>query len=212
MILRNNRIIDRPIRIIMATNAISNNISEVDGSVDNSKMAVTTASPQEAEKAVGPSSEINTGQGQVNENVDEIQIIGPEINANEQTNSNDKSVGPGERETEVEKDPTAENQNFGSMGQDPLLLIMSKLAGMEQSMEQKLSNMENKFSNVENKLNSTEQQLENKFNSVENKLGATEQKLSQIVENKLNERDRNAARDNERNKIELIGRIADQIG
>ena len=97
MILRNNRVIERPIRLVMAANTVNSSIKEV----DNVEMAMTTASPQ-VEKTVGPSSELNTEQGQMMENVecreDDVQIVGPEIHDIEQTDNIDKSVGPGERE------------------------------------------------------------------------------------------------------------------
>ena len=119
MLLRNSRVIERPIRMIMAANAI-NNVSEVNDRVENSETAMTTASPQEAEKAVGPSSEISIEHGQVIESVgsggDELQIIGHEINDNEQTVNTDKAAGPGEKEKEVENDLNVEKKNSWEYG------------------------------------------------------------------------------------------------
>ena len=96
MLLRKKRVIVRPIRLVMAANTVHSNINEV----NNIEVTMTTASPQEVEKTVGPSSELNIEQGQVMESVgsreDEVQIIGPAIQEIEQIDSIDKSVGPGE--------------------------------------------------------------------------------------------------------------------
>ena len=217
MLLRNNRVIESPIRLVMAANTVNNNINEL----DNIEMAMTTASPQ-VEKTVGPSSELNTEQGQVMENIayreEGVQIIDPEIHDSEKTDSIDKSVGPGEREKEieVEKESDVESQNPGRTGQDPLQLIMKMIAGLEQNIDQKLetklNNLDSRFNNTEQRVSQVvEEKMKERENQLKIELNNTERKLSQVVEDKLNERDRNMIRENERNKMELIGRIADQI-
>ena len=139
MLLRNKRIIERPNRLIIAAKSVNMNVHDV----NNVEMAMIddTASPN-VNKSVGPSAEIGKEHGQniesreFSENY--IQNLGPGSQEVVQTDN----VGAREEEVEkqVEKETENQSQESGRMGQDPLHLIMSMLAGLEQNIKQKLSN------------------------------------------------------------------------